>query len=259
MKISTFNTFREGFLREIVLPEFGEDIDSIDENSRSPAAKELTETGAERILSNNGFLHFVHGLLGKYSRLPEEQRTVRRVSAKVGQSIKRLRDATKTMSRLQGEIKELDKRLANVLTLECRLRFDNAIKELKYIEGSLSSLESIEASHIHPEIRKRHDKTAGKKLKFRLSFKSLVPRCDYELDSLKKKAPQQWLIEAIDAELSRQFKNAQVKISNMTRYRIIVELMVAGGLSEISAQMIKQHFVEKRTPTQRPARNSQAT
>jgi hypothetical protein len=112
------------------------------------------------------------------------------------------------------------------------------------------------SSHIHPALRQKHDK-GSEKSKYRVSqFKSLLPQFNYELDSLKKKAPQQWLLTALDSELQRQFRHANTKVSGITRHRVIAAILKSSGAPAISAETIKQNFVEKRQLTKPPARNS---
>jgi hypothetical protein len=259
--VKTFKAFREDFLREIRLPEFGEAIDVITKkNPRSAASKELEKTGATRILSSDGFLRFAHGSLRECARLTEQQKKARKVASGIGPLIKRLRDHQKTLSQLQKQIMKQDKRLENVLRLEFRLHFKKAVKELELVEDALSDIEQTKASHIHPQLRKKHDKTAEEGLRYTISrWRSLDQCFDHELDSLNKKAPMQWLIEALDSGLRRRCKKAQIKVSCITRYRIIAEVLVSGGLPEISADTIKQHFIEKRRLPKLPARNSQAS
>jgi hypothetical protein len=154
----------------------------------------------------------------------------------------------------------LDKRLAEVLTWERRAHLDKAVKELELVENALSRVERMEASHIHPKLRKKHDKSTRKELEYKSSgFKLLLPRFRYGLNSLNKKAPMQWFVETLDSRLSRLFDRARIEVSKLTRYKIIEEVIVSGGLPEKSAKTIKQHFVEKRKPTKPTARNSQAT
>jgi hypothetical protein len=254
----SFQKFQEGFLHEVRLPYFGDEGDS-GEDYRSPAAKELEKTGAIKILSKVGFLRFAHKSLRSCNRLVKEQGKVRQVSAEMGCSIRRLRDTRKTLKGLREQIKGLDKRLVNVLSDERRMHFYNALRELELVEGALFGIETTKAWHIHPEKRKKHDSTVGKGLKFALGWKPLLPHFDYELDSLKKKAPEHWLIETLDLGLQRRFKQAKIKVSIVTRYRIVTEILASGGLPITSAATIKQHFNDKKKHNQSLARNSQAT
>jgi hypothetical protein len=133
------------------------------------------------------------------------------------------------------------------------------VEELRFVEDVLWDRETTQSSHIHPALRQKHDK-GSKKSKYEVSqFKSLLPKFDYELDSLKKKAPQQWLLTALDSELRREFSQAKTKVFGITRHRVIAAILKSGGAPAISAETIKEHFVEQRKPTKPPARNSQAT
>ena len=259
VKVNTFQTFQHKFLREMSSPHFGDDIYSVDQYSKTAGAKELEKTGAKDILSKDTFLRCAHKLLREYARLINEQKQVRQVSADMGRSIKKLRDSQKTLQRLHKNILALDERLGSTLTVACRRHLDKAVTELMFVEDVLRDREKTQSSHIHPALRQKHDR-GSQRSKYEVSqFKSLLPSFDYELVSLNGKAPQQWLLITLDSELQTQFKRANPKVSDITRHRVIAAVLKSGGLPAISAETIKQHFIEKRKPAKLPARNSQAT
>jgi predicted transcriptional regulator len=260
VKLSPFMMFQRQFLDELSSPTFGGDIYSVHQYSKTAGAKELERTGAIDILRKKGFLHRVYQALKEHARLLREQDKVHHESAEMGKSIKRLRDAQKTLQDIQKTIGELDKRLENVLTWPFRQRyFDTAVRELEIVEAKLSGLERTQASQIHPALRQKHDRAAATS-KYEVSkFKSLLPRFDYELDSLKKKAPQQWLLATLDSELQRRFKRATKQVTSTTRYRIISAVLKSGGLQPISPLTVKDNLAEETQRKTTSARNSPAT
>lgn len=259
VNVTTFKLFKQKFLRELSSRHFGGDVYSVDRYSKTAGARELERTGAKDILSSDDVLHRIHQRLRDYARLLKEQEKVQQVSAEMGTLIKRLRDAEKTLQQIQKNIKALDKRLENILTVPCRTHLDKAVTELRFVEDVLWDWETTQSSHIHPALRQKHDKESGKS-KYEVSqFRSLLPKFDYELDSLKKKAPQQWLLKKLDSDLRRRFKRANPKVPDTTRHRVIAAILKSGGVPPISANTIKEHFIEKRKPAKAPARNSQAT
>jgi hypothetical protein len=260
IKTRTFKSFQQAFLQELSLPYFGEkDIYSVQKGSKSAGAKELEESAAKEILEKTPFLQRIYHLLTEHDRLMPEQKKVRHISAKMGRSVKQFRDAQKTLQSLQKSIRRLDKRLERILTVPCRIHLDKAVRELMFVEDALANAERTRASYIHPERRRKHDRAAAK-TKFQVSkFRSLVPEFDYELDSLRKKAPQQWLLTTLDLNLQRYFKREHKEVTDMTRYRVISAILKSGELEPVLPLTIKQHVAEQ-TPRKNPsARNSQAS
>lgn len=276
-QVAPFNKFKEEFSREISLSDFGaKKVDSIAVGAFSPSATELRRTGAKDLLLANDFLKAAHRSLKEYARLVNEIPKARHASATIGSFIKILRNRQKKLISLQEEIKGLYKQLDGTLANHHRERLYNAVHELESVEDALVRIERGQVANMHPELRRKHNeslrrKTGGshpdqakvERLKYTPGFGSLLPLFEYGLDSLKNKAPYQWLLEKLDSQLKRLFRKHQKGITDSTRYRIVAEVLVSGGVDEVSPEGIKEYFQQKpktvKPPSETVARNSQAT
>ena len=243
----TFKEFRDAFLGTIEAREFGDPPDSLPPDQTdllSPGAQEIRDTGALAALRGPSLLHRFHGLLREYERLIKEQDEVRHTSHDASRAITKLRNARKTVETLQRRTLALDTQLESLMEWPFREHLHAASKEFGIAGDLLLDLEKTQASTIHPAERMVHDKREAKSKYQTSPWKQLIKPYDYDLESLKKKAPQQWLVEALNSALTARFKGNS-ELSDMTRYRIIAAAWTAAGLGLIDPLTIKQYFIEK--------------
>jgi hypothetical protein len=257
LQVPTFEFFRQKFSRELSSDNFGEHKHAVPKHSKSAGAKVLEKTGVKNVLLKTSFLRRVHHLLKKCARLMKEQAKVRAESANLGRAVKKYRDAQNKLQSLQEDIAELTNRLekSNMLSLPMLEHLNAAVKGLQATEDALCNTEQAIISRIHPDIRRKHDKSAKKKYEFR--WKSLLPPYDYDLASLNKKAPEYWLIDTLDSELQRCLIRSHKDISKATRYGIISAILKSSGLEPISPSRIKEYFAD--IARKKRAANSQVT
>jgi hypothetical protein len=261
-KVSTFKDFRQAFTQQLSLPYFGEkDIYSVDQHSKSAGAKELQKSGAKDVLLKAAFLRRVHRLLREYARLVQEQKKVCQVSADLGRSIKKYRDDQKTLRSLQKGIAKFITRQKKEHLLAAHVldHLEKARKELRFVEDVFADVEKTQASYVHPEMRRKHD-TGAPRTKYEISkFKPLLPQFDYELHSMRKKAPMQWLLATLDLELRRSFRCEQKEVTEITRYRVISSILKSAGLKPIPALTIKELLTNETLRKNALARNSRVS
>jgi len=242
----TFKEFCDDFLRLIEARDFGDpgSLPELDADAFSPGAKELRSTGVLAALHTPSLLQRFHRLSRECERLMKEQDAVRHTSHDASATITKLRNARKTLTTLQRKTLALDAQLENLMGFQFREHLHAASKEFGIAADVVEQLEKTQASTIHPAERAAHDKREPKSKYQTSPWKQLIPPYDYDLESLKKKAPQQWLVEAFNSALTAKFTSA-LELSDMTRYRIIAALCQAGGLDPIEALTIKEYFMDK--------------
>jgi hypothetical protein len=242
----TFKEFCGAFLPDIAARDFGDpgSLPELEVDVLSPGAKELQTSGAIAVLRAPSLLHRFHRLLRECERLIKEQDKVRRTSRSASQLITKLRNARKTLKTLQKSVLRTDGQLEKLMGWKFRDHLYAACKQLELAADLVEELEKTQASTIHPADRRAHDKREPKSKYQTSAWKQLIKPYDYDLESLKKKAPQQWLVEALNSALAARFRG-DLELSDLTRYRIITALCQAGGLDPIQALTIKEYFMDK--------------
>jgi hypothetical protein len=242
----TLTNFREAFLREIEARDFGDpgSLPEYQADALTPGARELRTTEAIAALRAPSLLQRFHRLLRKYERLMKEQDEVRRTSHDASRVITKVRNARKTLTTLKLKTLALDAQLETLMDWQFREHLHAASKEFGIAADLLEQLEKTQASTIHPAERAVHDKKEPKSKYQTSPWKQLIKPYDYDLQSLKKKAPQQWLFEELNSALIARFKG-NLELSDLTRYRIIAAACTSGGLGTIQPLTIKEYFVGK--------------
>lgn len=254
---ATFDDFGREFLRLLASPDFGEKPYAVMGKQKGAAAKEIARAGIVAMLSRGTFLRSSHRALKEHVRLVKEQDNVRRAAHDAGKKIKRLRDAQQTVATLQRKIRALDQNLSEIVAESVRQHFDNAHRQLEQASCRLLGVEKHFGSSVHPEERGKHDKNASGKNKYKLGWKPLLRPFDYDLDTLRKKAPEQWLFETLNVKLKHIFRRASTTVSDITRYKIIAAVMGSGGLGAVNPEKIKEYFIEKNKAHKASARKMQ--
>ena len=248
----SFKQFTASFLRELKRRDFGDPPGSLpidDEVARSPGAKELKDSGALGAISTIGFRRSVHSVLRRYEHQLQMRDEVESFAGRASKFISRFRFAQKTLKSIQRKIQTLDGQLESYLSWDLRERLYRAIKELETFEDQIFISERELASTMHKSKREAHDRKVPVSLKYQLSPWMQFPPYSYDLDSLSKKAPQQWLIEEIDSVLLHKFNGNGVHVSTITRYRIIAAICKAAKFDAVDPLAIKQHLLQKKKRT----------
>jgi len=238
--------FRDAFLPKIEARDFGDpgSLPELETDALTPGAKELRTFGAIAELRAPSQLQRFHRLLREYERLIKEKDEVRRTSHSASRAITKLRNARKTLATLQRRTLEVDAQLETLMDWSFREHLHVASKEFEIAGDLLLDLEKTQASTVHPTERRVHDKREPKSKYQTSPWKQLIKPYNYNLESLKKKAPQQWLVEALNSALANRFKGAYA-LSDLTRYRIIAAAWMSGGLGTIQVLTIKEYFMDK--------------
>jgi hypothetical protein len=221
-----FESFRKIFLDNVRSKTFAEE--SFPEpGAQSPAAKELRKSGADSAFSDN-FLRSIHRLLREYFRLVNEQSVVRGIKKKNSAKIIKLGDALRTVQAVRARLKMVEANTRELISWEVWPRVQQALEDC---ESSVRNIREYWMAEIHPTERD----FIFPKVKWELVLKPY----NYELATLKKKAPDQWLYETLNARLEEKLK--PFKISDMTRYRIMSALLAPDGVN-VKAITLKQYF-----------------
>lgn len=166
------------------------------------------------------------------------QPKVRQLTPQLCTAIARLHNGQKTLATLQKRIDRLDEYLTPIMGSDFRTYLERALQPLKLAEEELIRREGVHSSTLSPSKRKSSFKTSR--------WQILITPFNYDLPTLRKKAPAQWFLNAMDAMLRERLGNARVAMSAMTRYRVISAILKSAGARAPSPQTIKEYFEEKK-------------
>ena len=159
--------------------------------------------------------------------------------------ITKLRNTQKTLATIHETIKELYFRL-EPRTWDVPHEFEEILEKLNLCTDKLLKREHYLVWALHPKTRKRD---------YTVSRWALPNLSEYTLQTLRTKAPDQWLIETLNSELVSLFSGA-ASVSEMTRYKIISALLKTGAEQTIDYGTIKQHFVSRKNLSAKACKNS---
>lgn len=232
-----FNKFAKSFLTELSSPWFGDSSYERKErghNQRSAAFKKLTASGAVELLRQRTLLKSAYALLEEGDRLAKEQWEVRKVSKKMRAIITQTRNAQKTLQSLTKSIQELEQRLTSTLSWQSLECLRDACRSLEDCHMRLQQTEEDAGSSLHPSENQKYRQS---------QWELLTKDFDYELATLRQKAPDQWLITQLNDLLRETFSRTRKRVPDVTRYRVIAALCRAADLGmTIEPSAIKQFF-----------------
>jgi len=237
----SFQSFQKEFLRELESPKFGEEPRALKPGSLSPTINELRRKNAEALLRGELFLKSIHKLLTERDRLANEQPRVRATSRELRPIIKKLRDAEMTVATIEKKFEELTQSLRSI-DLET---FYRALAQIQDCRAKLRVREGELVLQLPPTEREEHWWAHG--------WVPLLKPYNYNLPTLHAKAPDQWLLESINAKLIATFRAKGKTLSQMTRCRIMYTILRVVR-QEIPPTTIKQYFQAKKI-VDRAARN----
>jgi hypothetical protein len=161
-----------------------------------------------------------------------EQQRIRNLRREIVPKVLKLRNARRTVVSVRNTLGTVENNTRGLVDPELWGRAKSVLSEL---ESELGNNLEFHSSRLHPVLRKL---PAGK-VRWELVLKDYM----YELPSMKKKAVDQWLYKALNDTVEK--KLAKVRISKMTRYRIMSALLKPLGLT-VDAMTLKLHFQSKK-------------
>lgn len=120
---------------------------------------------------------------------------------------------------------------------KCLENLENACRGLEECEEQLLQQEKRSIAELHVKETQRYP------MHLLLRWEVLTKESGYDLETLRKKAPEQSLIFQLDIWLDKKLSRRGVRLPEMTRYRVITTLCRAGGLDGIQPFAIKQFFL----------------
>jgi chromosome segregation ATPase len=241
-----FRAYADAFLLELADPRFGASLS--EKRGRQPesagtttkvresvATRKLRTSGLYDVLKQKPFLRSVYALVKERYRLDSEQDQVRRVGKEMRAVIRQVKNGQKTIQSLRKAIKELEARLTPILGSDSLRSLQRARSNLMKCQRHLLEVEEDSGSEIHSAESEGYKKS---------QWEVLIREFNYDLDTLKQKAPDQWLVRKLDVALEELFSQAETHVPEMTRYRVIAALCRAGGNKMIEPSAIKQFFLQ---------------
>jgi hypothetical protein len=241
-----FNAFADAFLLELADPRFGaspsekrgrqpEPVGTTTKVRESVATRKLKTSGLYDLLKQKSFLRSMYALVKERYRLDREQDKVRRVGREMRAVIRQVKHGQKTIRSLRKAIKGLEARLTPILGPDSLRSLQRARSNLMKCQRHLLEVEEDSGSELHPAESEGYKKS---------QWELLIRDFNYDLKTLKQKAPDQWLLQELDTALEELFSRAETRVPEMTRYRVIAALCRAGGIEGIEPSAIKQFFLQ---------------
>jgi hypothetical protein len=240
----SFEEFKRAVLENLQSPLFAESSSS-KPSQLSPATKELKRKEAYPHFTD-GLLRASYQLLGEHLRLVVEQQHIRDIRKEYIPKLITLRNTGMTIASVKKRLEQLAEKMRGLVELKFWKRANDALSDW---EGEVYEYHRLLSSLLHPALRQP---PALSKVRWEALFKDYK----YELPSLKKKAPDQWLYDALNEMLEK--KLAKLELTKMTRYRIMSALLKPFGLN-VQPITFKLHFESKKTASTSPVKKAQAT
>ena len=230
-----FTNFKELFLKEVVLPSFGQsraDRKELQPDYLSPAAKEILASNLRPVLENRRFLKSVYALIKEHDRRATEFIRIKALPAEIRNRITKYRNTQRSLASIIRRIRQL---YANLEPSKLNVpdEVHEAIESLTVCQEKLLSKEELLVSRLKPAHRKPHYAKS--------QWKSLLKPPYREWNPGRPKAIDHWLLNGLNSMLAR-ICEGQRHVSDMTRYKIISELFRAADLGIVEATAIKQYF-----------------
>jgi hypothetical protein len=239
----TFEEFRKAVLETLQSPVFAEPPLS-QPGSLSASAKELRHKQAYPLFTEE-FFRAPYKLLEEYLSLLGEQKRIRDTRKEYVPKMIIVRNTAKTVAFLKRRVA----RLAEKTRVIDHEYWQRAIAALSDCEYQLYRYHSSMTSLLHPASRQPPAMSE-------LRWEGVLKSYKYKLPSLKRKAPDQWLYDALNHMLEKNL--AKVELSKMTRYRIMASFLKPFGLN-VQPITLKLHFESKKAASDSPVKKPRAT
>jgi hypothetical protein len=236
----TFEEFQKAFLGNLRSREFAREPYS-QRGAKSPAAKELELKRAYDVFSHP-FLMSVYRLLIEHSRLANEQRKIDELAKRNRIKLIKLGNAIETVMAVKKRLRGVQGNTQGLIEPEVWERVQRALSDC---ESEVRKAQVYWASVLHPDKRGAYSS--------KVRWEHVLKLYKYDLPSLKKKAPDQWLYQTLNDELIKAL--AKSKISAMTRYRIMSALLSAFGL-KAEPGTLKSYCPSKQPAAKSPVEKS---
>jgi hypothetical protein len=230
----TFETFRNGFLRLISSPHFGEprEYQPTNADSTSPAYRELQNTGLLSSLRSADFIRGLYQAIKKHARLEAEKPKVRQVARTARPIINDFRYAQKRLERIKHDLEELNLKYPKLWVPQLNEHIHTAIGHVEAFKCLLADREKLWISGIHSKLRKPEDVPS--------KWDPLLKGYEYELDSLHIRAADQWLWREVNHRLSLVSATDGRRLSKTTRFKLIAGICKAADIGPFEPTTIKE-------------------
>jgi hypothetical protein len=235
--LSAFGQFRKRFKSALDSETLGASRPNVQDFFR-PAKKYIDRHELKAKLGGYRFLRRVYELKNEYFRLDVEREKAHQVARKYRPRIQRHVRYAKTLRRIERELNSLIQRMH----AKGDLRTDDVTAAMEAVREASESVEreqrELTSWGLHPSSRKRHDKSAR--------FEPLFREFQYDLPTLRDKAPEQWLWEQLYSEV---YKTISAKVRNPSKqscFTIVSVLLQQLGLGWVQPATIKEFIIRKR-------------
>jgi hypothetical protein len=213
MNLPSFEDFCSAFVEQIDSPAFGEPQNFAPEQGdprKSPASRELHNTGMSHQLRKPVFLRTIYNLMREHQRLEAERQKVRPFEKKLRPQIRRNQIAQKRLLTLARSLRgSFLSKYRNLLGDQLEQEIYLIAEKIEDVAFSLRQKERLHVSRLHPAVRRKGDEP---------QWIPVLKDVDYDLSKISVKAPDQWLYEQIDDELKGMSKRKQnYTLTQMTR------------------------------------------
>lgn len=212
----TFDSFQSSFLNRLTSKDFGALPYSNVPGAESPTTKEFKRKNAYEVFSGPLLLE-IYGLLSEHARLINEQSKIFAITDINRPTITKLRNARRTIAAIGKKLKAVKENTGGLIDAGAWSRICKALKDF---DDEVRDIQWRYVTRLHPAERKSDGKLGR--------WDSILKLYNYEFPTLKKKTPDQWLYDALDSLLIHEL--AQLKISAITRYRIMSALLSTYGM-----------------------------
>ena len=231
----SISEFSKALDRELSLPTLGtshSDREHRGPDYKSPAAKEIAAKQILNDLTSQKLLAQIYELLKERGRNVAERARTRAQPQRVRKRIAKLRQAQKTIGTVSRKIREVYLRLGPK-DWDVPDELIRSWELLQAAQDRLDRREEFLVAALHPQNRESH---------WRLSaWKSIAP-IHSEVDQSRAQAADKRLIVRLDRLLTRRFQD---RLTAMTRYRIIMAVLLSANMGAVEVGAIKQYLISQ--------------
>jgi hypothetical protein len=227
-------------LREAILSrtlgEFARSKIELDASKISPAHRELRKTGLLPWISGDPFCKSIYQLSKDYQGLNEQRITAIDLSETMSSNFQKYRNAAKTARRCSKVLTHFDQKYGELVDFKDMQPIYSTIKLVKDLADLFESRGKASVWDIHPAKRKPQH------VPFERS--PLFVLCDYPLDHLGEKRPDQWFWFHTNVLLQLTMERAQVgQITSLTRFRLIAAISGTAIRVNVTHLAVKEFFL----------------
>jgi hypothetical protein len=242
----SFSLFSEHFRTAVCSARFGEPTKGrplLDTSTQSPASKEIASKQCLDEMTGKPFLKSVYALVKKYQDRELRRAKLGALPAATQREITKLRNAQKTMATVCKKIRRVYFSLGPN-EWDVPNEIVTAMKYLQDGEDRLLRREEYLCWSLDPKHRKPH---------YQRSRWDPIWETYKDLKPPASRAADHWLISALNELLVQELRESK-RLSGMTRYRIIAEILRSADIGICEVGAIKQYLITH--PRQQIRKNS---